>query len=74
MSRNHILHETRQWIDGILNERNWIAIQLARQCNVTPSSLLRFMRDGGPMPPKDVMMKIADVSGKPIPQSIMERL
>lgn len=65
-----------EWIDHILKAKKWNGTELARKSNLAPSTVLRMINDPNHrfVPSFRTLKKIADGSGYPIPQHLVEDL
>lgn len=65
-----------EWIDHILKSKKWTGTDLARKAGLAPSTVLRMINDPNHqfVPSFRTLKKIADGSGYPIPQKLMEDL
>ena len=65
-----------EWIDYILERKNWTGTDLARQSNLAPSTILRLMNDPNHkfVPTLSTLQKIAEGSGYSIPANIVDAL
>jgi transcriptional regulator with XRE-family HTH domain len=62
-----------EWIDHILDRKQWTGTDLARKSNLAPSTILRLMNDPDHqfVPSLKTLQKIAEGSGYPIPRKVM---
>jgi transcriptional regulator with XRE-family HTH domain len=66
--------QTIEWIQHILNRKNWTGTDLARQSELAPSTILRLMNDPRhtSLPSFATIKKIANGSGYPVPRVLLE--
>lgn len=62
-----------EWIDHILDRKNWTGTDLARKSNLAPSTILRMLNDPDHrfVPSMKTLRKISEGSGYAIPQSVL---
>lgn len=65
-----------EWIDSILERKNWSPTDLARKSGLAPSTLLRLLNDPNHsfVPTLRTLQKVAEGSGYAIPRKITEIL
>lgn len=65
-----------EWIDHILQRKNWNGTDLARKADLAPSTILRLMNDPKHqyIPTLKTLQKIAEASGYPIPRKVSEAM
>lgn len=65
-----------EWIDDILDRKRWNATELARKCELAPSTLLRLLNNPEHpfLPSQRTLSKIAEGSGIPIPKKVLDAI
>jgi transcriptional regulator with XRE-family HTH domain len=69
-------HQVVTWIEHILERKRWTGTDLARNAKLAPSTILRLLNDPNHafIPTLKTLQKIADASGFPVPNKVVDVL